>query len=397
MAKYTTPGRGRPPGFDVTCITTIFPSVRAVIVSHTYSDPALRGKLQALVGQGAVLAVAVPSRWTPPDSGEPVQIPFAEDNGVRIVPIPTSGRQNGGTPVSWRPGALRRLLTDFRPDIVQVEEEPTTRVAASVTRVARQLGIDSVVCTADTLLRRYPLLPRLRRRRTLSRATGVLGTNAVATGIVRAEYPALAWNSIPQLGLPVPRAPAAETHTPLSIGFVGRLTPEKGLDVLLRACVRLYGAWTLTVAGTGPAQEELEALAERLGIASRITWLGGITRGDLAALWPRLDCLVAPSRTTPRWVESYPLQVLEAMGHGIAVVVSDSGALPETVGRAGLVFRDGHPDGLTDALAMLLEDGALRERLGADGRRRVIAEYVDDAIARKTLAFWREVRERRRG
>jgi glycosyltransferase involved in cell wall biosynthesis len=64
------------------------------------------------------------------------------------------------------------------------------------------------------------------------------------------------------------------------IGFLGRLDEEKGLDVLLRACVRLYGPWTLTVAGTGPEQETLEALAERLGIASRVTWLGGIPRAS---------------------------------------------------------------------------------------------------------------------
>ena len=59
-----------------------------------------------------------------------------------------------------------------------------------------------------------------------------------------------------------------------------------------------------------------------------------------------------------------------------------------------MIFRDGHPEGLTEALTRLLEDGELRERLAAEGRRRVIAEYVDDAIARKTLTFWRAVREK---
>jgi glycosyltransferase involved in cell wall biosynthesis len=178
---------------------------------------------------------------------------------------------------------------------------------------------------------------------------------------------------------------------------VGRLVPERGLDVLLKACTRLYGAWTLTVAGTGPEQEALEALAERLGIASRVTWLGGVPRAELASLLPRLDCLVVPSRTTAHWVETYPAQALEAMGHGVAVVASDSGALPESVAKAGLIFGDGHPEGLTEALTRLLEDESLRERLAADGRRRVIAEYVDDAIARKTLAFWQRVREGSKG
>ena len=368
--------------------------MRAVIVSHLYASPASRGKLHALVGQGAAVAVAVPARWIPPGGAEPLETPFAEDNGVRIVPIPTTGREANGAPAAWRTSALRRLLTDFRPDIVQVEEEPTTRVAAGVTRLARQLGIPALAFSTDSLSRPYPLLPKMRRRRTLSRATGIVGANAVVTGLVRSEFPGLAAESIPQLGLPVPRALAVEPHAPLAIGFVGRLVPEKGLDVLLRACVRLYGAWTLTVAGTGPEQETLEALAERLGIASRVTWLGGIPRAQLSTLWPRLDCLVAPSRTTAGWVETYPVQVLEAMGHGVTVVASDSGALPEVVGKAGLIFRDGHPEGLTEALTRLLEDGELRERLAAEGRRRVIAEYVDDAIARKTLTFWRAVREK---
>ena len=377
----------------MTGITAIFLSVRAVIVSQLYANPASRGKLHALVGQGAAVAVAVPARWTPPGASAPVDTPFAEDNGVRIVPIPTSGREPNGAPAAWRSSALRRLLTDFRPDVVQVEEEPTTRVAASVMRMARQLGIPALAFTADSLSRSYPLLPRMRRHRTLSTASGVVGANAVATALVRSEFPDLPSDSIPQVGMPVPRALAVEPHPPLSIGFVGRLVPEKGLDVLLRACVRLYGAWTLTVAGTGPEQEALETLAERLGIASRVSWLGGIPRSELATLWPRLDCLVAPSRTTAHWVETYPVQVLEAMGYGITVVASDSGALPETVGKAGLTFSEGHPDGLTEALMRLLDDAELRERLAAEGRRRVIAEYGDDPIARKTLTFWRAVRE----
>ncbi len=379
----------------MTPVTAIFPAVRAVIVSHTYANPASRGKLHALAGQGTALAVAVPAAWKPPGSGEALTASFGEDNGVRIVPIATRGGDPGGAPGSWQPSALRRLLTDFRPDIVQVEEEPSTRVAAVVTRLARELKIPSVAFTTESLERGHTLLPRLRRRRTLTRARGLLGANTLATRLACGDFPALLGGSIPQLGLPVPSALAREAHPPLAVGFVGRLVPEKGLDVLFKACVRLYGAWTLTVAGTGPEQEALEALAERLGISSRITWLGGVPQRDLVTLWPRLDCLVAPSRATSEWVETHPLQVLEAMGHGVAVVVSDAGALPETVGGAGLVFPDGHADALTEALSRLLADPELRERLAAEGRRRVIAEFVDDAVARKTLGFWQAVLQER--
>lgn len=337
------------------------------------------------------MAVAVPARWTPPGATASIATQFEEDGGVRIVPIPTRGRHTNGGPGTWRTGAIRRLLTDFRPDIVQVEEEPTTPVADATVRIARRISIPVVAFTAVSQDEPTPFLARARRRRALSRAAAAVCANAVAASLVRAQWPELPTTSIPQLGLPVPPALTAEPHAPLAIGFVGRLVPEKGLDVLLRACAKLYGAWTLTVAGTGPDQEQLEALAERVGIASRVTWLGGIPRGDLVRLWPRFDCLVAPSRTSAGWVETYPAQVLEAMSHGVAVVVSDSGALPEVVSKAGLVIPDGHQDRLTEALARLMAEPELRERLAVEGRRRVIAEYVDDAVARKTLAFWERV------
>lgn len=366
--------------------------MRAVIVSHAYADPAKRGKLRALAGQGVALAVAVPARWSPPGGSGAVQTPFSEDGGVRIVPVHTGGRAPDGAPTAWRARTLRRLLTDFRPDIVQVEESPASPVAAAVTAAATRLGIPSIAFTSESLSLPRRFLARTRRRGTLSRASGLIGANALAATLARDGRPDLPWASIPQLGLDVVRAPGAEPHPPLALGFVGRLVPEKGLDVLLRATVRLHGAWTLSVAGTGPEQEPLERLAERLGIASRVTWLGAIPPAELAALWPRLDCLVVPSRTTADWVETYPLQALQAMAHGVVVVASDSGALPEVLGGAGLVFREDHAEGAAEVLGRLMADAALRERLAAEGRRRVIAEYVDDAVARKTLAFWREVR-----
>jgi hypothetical protein len=72
------------------------------------------------------------------------------------------------------------------------------------------------------------------------------------------------------------------------------------------------------------------------------------------------------------------------------VVASDSGTA-RSRRQGGLIFRDGHPEGLPAAPPGFEDEAG---RLAAEGRRRVIAEYVDDAIARKTLAFWRAVREK---
>jgi glycosyltransferase involved in cell wall biosynthesis len=177
----------------------------------------------------------------------------------------------------------------------------------------------------------------------------------------------------------------------LAIGFVGRLVPERGLDLLFRACVGLTGRWTLTVIGTGPSQEELEALAERLGVSARVSWLGPLPREAVDQVWPRLDCVVFPARTTPRWVASAARGALHAMANGVAVVASDSGALPEIVGDTGKIVPEENVPALAAALQELYADRAECERLGAAGRRRIMDEFSDSAIAGKTLAFWRSV------
>jgi len=75
--------------------------------------------------------------------------------------------------------------------------------------------------------------------------------------------------------VPLPLSVERRPHTGLAIGFVGRLIPEKGLDLLFRAAVKLVGRWTITVVGTGPAQEELEGLAEQLRDSDELRPLAG--------------------------------------------------------------------------------------------------------------------------
>jgi glycosyltransferase involved in cell wall biosynthesis len=180
-------------------------------------------------------------------------------------------------------------------------------------------------------------------------------------------------------------------HPGLAIGFIGRLVPERGLDLLFRACVGFTGKWTLTVVGTGPSQEELEALAERLGISARISWLGPLPREAVDQVWPHLDCVVFPARTTPRWVATAARGALHAMANGVPVVATDSGALPEIVGDTGRIVPEEDVPALNGALEALYADRAECERLGAAGRRRIMEEFSDEAVASKTLVFWRSL------
>jgi glycosyltransferase involved in cell wall biosynthesis len=178
-------------------------------------------------------------------------------------------------------------------------------------------------------------------------------------------------------------------RTGLAIGFIGRLVPERGCEMLLRACAELLGAWSLIVIGTGPEQEALELVAERRGLSSRISWVGGLPLAALDGLWSELDCLVVPSHDTPTWVERSSPVLLEAMARGIAPVVTNAGALPELVGDAGIVVPD--VEAMALALQELLADPERARELGQRARQRILEEFSDSAVAERTLGFWREV------
>ena len=105
--------------------------MRAIIVSRVYADPSTRGKLKALAGLGVGVAAAVPDRWTPVGLGAEQQTGYGDDAGVRTVPIPVRGSTAPGNDLTWGRAPLRRFLTDFRPELIQIEEEPWTRAASS--------------------------------------------------------------------------------------------------------------------------------------------------------------------------------------------------------------------------------------------------------------------------
>jgi glycosyltransferase involved in cell wall biosynthesis len=170
---------------------------------------------------------------------------------------------------------------------------------------------------------------------------------------------------------PPPAVPGAAPPWPADgrpvVAFAGRLQPEKGVDVLLRAVAGLPAGVSsprVVVLGSGPRERSLRALAPRLRVADRVLFAG--YREDCRALLPAVDVLVVPSRT-----DGSPLVALEAMQAGVPVVASAVGGLPDRVrdGIDGLLVPPDDPLALAAALARLLADPDLRARMGAAARR----------------------------
>ncbi len=351
--------------------------MRAIILSHLYLDPAQRGKLRALAGQGVTLVAAVPGGLA------------GEDGSVRLAPIPVRGDPADPERLRWNRAAIRRLLTEVRPSLLQIEEEPATQAAAVAASEAVRLGIPVVLFSWDGLAGKPGFAERRRAGKTLAASKGVIGGNRPAADSLKAAAPGIPVLCMPQTGIALPPPPLQRSASnALSIGYVGRLIPERAVDTLLRGCAMVMGNWTLTVAGTGPEQEPLEELAQRLGLASRIHWLGGVSRAEVEALWPTLDCLVLPSRSEG-WTERWSGVLVDAMARGVVPVVSQGSTLHAVVEEAGCAVGDEESLGM--ALQSLLAYPDERRRLGAAARQRVLEHYVDSAIADRTLALWRHV------
>jgi glycosyltransferase involved in cell wall biosynthesis len=153
--------------------------------------------------------------------------------------------------------------------------------------------------------------------------------------------------------------------------FVGRLTSEKGADVLLRALERNAGADGLLVVGDGPERAALTRLAERSTIPVRFCGY----QEDVSPFLAMADVFVQPSRS-----EGLPFAALEAMAHGLPIVATRVGGLPGAVDGGGLLVPSEDPVALRAALATLCGDADLRARLAATGRERVAREFGEAAM-----------------
>jgi glycosyltransferase involved in cell wall biosynthesis len=165
---------------------------------------------------------------------------------------------------------------------------------------------------------------------------------------------------------------------------VARLSPQKDLGTLL-ASARLLGEGTFWIAGSGPLQGPLEALARELGISERVLFLGA--RQDVPRLLRAADVFALPSL-----YEGMSVALLEAMAAGlpcVATSVGDADALLVETG-AGLVVPTKSPPALAEALRVVLRSPELRKKMGAAGLARA-ALFTEKATFEKTSAVYEEV------
>ncbi|MCX7855696.1 MAG: glycosyltransferase family 4 protein [Anaerolineae bacterium] len=310
--------------------------------------------------------------------------------GCQVIRVPMLGRMNDPHRALYR--TVLFGLRVARPHIIHAEEEPDSLAALQIV-LARRLFAPQ----AKLVLHTWQNINRPKRwyvgwvtRISLQEADAILCANQEAVQVLREMgYPKPA-EVIPPIGVDTRVFRPQERRLDpavFRVAYAGRFVPEKGLDTLLQAVARLGPDVELWLIGNGPQRAALQSLAQSLGIGERVRWVPPVAPEQMPELLAQVNVVVLPSRTTPVWKEQFGRILVEAMACGVPVVGSDSGAIPEVVGDAGLIFPEGDVGALMKCLNRIRQSPDLQAELVRYGFARV-GLYSQEAIAERTAAFY---------
>jgi glycosyltransferase involved in cell wall biosynthesis len=363
-------------------------TTRVLMLSKACIVGIYQRKLEEIAKQGIELLTLVPPSWRDERGEMPLERVYT--NGYRLETVPIYF--NGKFHLHFY-GHLREKMRDFQAQIVHIDEEPYNISAWQAFYHARRLGAKTVFFSWQNITRRYPPPFSWGERWLL---------NNIDYAIAGTESAAQVWREkdyrgeiavIPQFGTD-PALFQPSTHHPnraFTIGFFGRLVEEKGVFTLLDAVKKLKGDWRLRFLGGGPLLEALKHHTAKLNIADRVDFQGQVASTDMPTQYHQVDTLVLPSLTRPNWKEQFGRVLVEAMASGVPVIGSDSGAIPDVIGDAGLIVPEGDAQALAGAIQRLYDNPALRADLAQKGRARVLTHFTHDQVAAATVQVYQRL------
>ncbi|WP_404788846.1 glycosyltransferase family 4 protein [Altericista sp. CCNU0014] len=318
--------------------------------------------------------------------------------------------------------SLRRALQEFQPDVVHVrmfmwQLSPLILPLLRTVPCLYQTAVYKAICPMGTkvlpnglacqsvagmaCLQSGCLTPQswavlMLQRRLWLKWRSVFDLVVALSHAMKAQLAAEGIQPIEVVHNGVPwRSLRSDLSDPPTVTYAGRLVPEKGVDVLLRAIAILYAELPtvrLLIAGQGPDETRLRQLAQTLGIESQIVWLGHVSRDCMEEKFESAWVQVVPSS----WEEPFGNVTTEAMMRGTAVVASHVGAQPEIIadGITGWLVPPGNVELLAQKLGHILSHQSTAEAMGQAGRQRAIHYFSEDRRTERFLELYQQIRQR---
>ncbi|MFY1637074.1 glycosyltransferase [Solwaraspora sp. WMMB335] len=354
---------------------------------------------------------------THPDNDSPLRYAEHFPSYVELEPPPRGLRPRlaAAGRMLWSPASRRglaRVIADFAPDVIHLHNI-YHQLSPSVLAAARAAGVPCVLTLHDYKLAcpSYQMLDRgmvcdacvgggplhAARRRCKDGSASASTLLAVESWIhrqLRAYGPVGVFVSPSRFLADVMRragvypdrmrvinhfvdtsAIAVKPAPGGGVLFAGRISPEKGVDVLVEAVAAVPHGTTVDVAGDGPALPAVRALADRVA-PGRVRFHGRLDKHRLQALIRSSAVVAVPSR----WHENQPMAVLEAFASGVPVVGTDLGGLPELIspGVDGEVVPAGDPAALGAALGKLVADPDRAYEMGRAARSKIDSQFTPE-------------------
>jgi glycosyltransferase involved in cell wall biosynthesis len=379
--------------------------MRVLLISHTcQSRTAGQPKAEQLARIPDIhLRVLIPDRWRFNgqwrETWKPENTTFSWNLGKVMWPWAGPAQSY----LHWYPG-LARIIKEFKPDIIDLWEEPWGIVSAHTCWLRNRLRPQAkIIAETEQNLDKSLLFPFEQfRAYTLRNADFAVGRNAEAIQVLRARGYTGPAKTVPnavdaELFCPLDRQTCRREvlgdwgHDKFVAGYVGRLVEEKGLMDMVEALPFCPDGTRLLFVGSGPFQPNLERRVQELGKTEQVRFLPGQPLHDLPQVFNALDVLVLASRTTPSWKEQFGRVIIESHACRTPVIGSDSGAIPEVVGRGGLIIPERNPAALAAAITKLHNDPQCRLEMGAAGRWQVEENYTWSQVALRMSEIYREV------
>src|ERR1700674_2782306 len=326
--------------------------MRVLRIAHSSLTPALRQRERAFARRypDVELEVLTTERWREAE----VEVEATPDD---LFPV-TTARTYFSKHIqlfAYDPRPIIKAFRRYKPDLIDLSHEPYSIACAEVLTLCKWFapGTPIVMQTNQNILHSYPPPFNWLEQRAFKRVAAAYACSETVCEVLRAkgfDKPA----PIVTFGVDTeafhPRAARwRRSNRPLTIGFIGRMLPGKGLDMLASALAKLSAeAWQLLVVGDGPEREGFEQRLSEAGLRDRAEFTGAVDFALIPEYFHQLDLLVIPTETTKRIREQFGRVIVEAMASGVPVVGSTCGAIPEVIGEAGLVFPEGDVDALAE-------------------------------------------------
>jgi glycosyltransferase involved in cell wall biosynthesis len=349
------------------------------------------------------LTLVAPARYL--EYGKPMKLdPHEGPMDFRVEPVRLPYLPRVGWYLLHYPG-LGRLIEELRPEVIHLWEEPWSLAGLQAILLRDRMAPRSAVLleTDQNILRRLPPPFEQIRRYTLRRVDLLIGRQDESLAVSRAcgyagPTAIVEYGVAPGVFGRQDRAAArAELGVDgFTIGYVGRIVPEKGLHDVLDAMAACAAPVTFVVVGAGADRDAVVAHARRLGLAERVRLLEPRQPAEVARVMNALDALVLMSRTTRSWKEQFGRVIMEAQACGVPVIGSDSGSIPGVVGPGGWVVAEGDAAALARLLARLAAAPDEVARAGAAGYAQANTRFSVATVAHALAdAFVRAAASRR--